>query len=212
MKFRLWPHWYSWHQTPCRLLGWQKRHTTKRKTLFPLFCTVFFTDSCVARLSHSIPLFGPLFVKRFALCYRTVVLCVLSCLSVTLVHCGQTVRWIKMPLGMEAGLGPGHILLDRDPPTPHRGHRPPIFGQCLCDEAAGWIKVPVGREVGLGPGDILLHGDPAPQKGGTAPPTFRPVSIVGKRLDGSRIKMPLGREVGLGPGHIVLDGDPAPSL
>jgi len=32
---------------------------------------------------------GP-FVKRFALCYRTVV-----CLSVTLVYCGQTVGWGK---------------------------------------------------------------------------------------------------------------------
>jgi len=36
---------------------------------------------------------------RFALCYRTVVcLFVLCCLSVTLVHCGQTVGWIKIKL------------------------------------------------------------------------------------------------------------------
>ena len=28
----------------------------------------------------------------------------LSCLSGTLVYCGQTVEWIKMPLGMEVGL------------------------------------------------------------------------------------------------------------
>ena len=27
-------------------------------------------------------------------------------------NCGQTVRWVKMPLGKEAGLGPGHIVLD----------------------------------------------------------------------------------------------------
>jgi len=33
------------------------------------------------------------------------------CLSVTLVYCGQTVGWIKMSLGMEIGLGPGHIIL-----------------------------------------------------------------------------------------------------
>jgi len=38
--------------------------------------------------------FGRPFVKRFALCYRTV-------LSVTLVYCGHTVGRIKMPLGME---------------------------------------------------------------------------------------------------------------
>jgi len=34
------------------------------------------------------------------------------CLSVTLVYCGQTDGWIKMPLGMEVGLSPGHSLLD----------------------------------------------------------------------------------------------------
>ena len=34
-------------------------------------------------------------------------------LSVTLVHCGQTVGWIKMNLGMQVGLGPGHIVLSR---------------------------------------------------------------------------------------------------
>jgi len=32
--------------------------------------------------------------------------------------CGQTAAWIKMPLGMEVGLGPDHILLDGDPATP----------------------------------------------------------------------------------------------
>jgi len=37
------------------------------------------------------------------------------CLSVTLVYCGKTVGWIKMNLGMQVGLGPGHIVLDGDP-------------------------------------------------------------------------------------------------
>jgi len=46
------------------------------------------------------PVFGRPFVKRFALCYRTVVcLPCLSVLSVTFVHCGQTVGRIKMKLG-----------------------------------------------------------------------------------------------------------------
>jgi len=40
------------------------------------------------------------------------------CLSVTLVHCGKTVGWIKMKLGMEVGLGPGHTVLDGDPAPP----------------------------------------------------------------------------------------------
>jgi len=50
---------------------------------------------------------------------------------------------------------------------------------------------------------------PSPRQG-TTPPNFWPMSVVAKRLDGSRIKMPLGTEVGIGPGHTVLDGDPAP--
>jgi len=45
-------------------------------------------------------------------------LSVLSILSVTLVYCGQTVRWMKMKLGMQVGLGPSHILLDGDPALP----------------------------------------------------------------------------------------------
>jgi len=28
------------------------------------------------------------------------------------VYCGQTAAWIKMPLGMDVGLGPGHVTLD----------------------------------------------------------------------------------------------------
>ena len=71
---------------------------------------------------------GRPFVKRFALCYRTVVC--LSVYLVTLVHCGQTVGWMEMPLGMEVGLGPGDIVLDGDPAPPtERGTAapPPLF-------------------------------------------------------------------------------------
>jgi len=51
---------------------------------------------------------------------------VLSVLSVTLVNCGQTVGWIKIKLGTEVGLGPGHIVLDGDP-TPPKWAQPPNF-------------------------------------------------------------------------------------
>ena len=50
------------------------------------------------------------------------------CLSVTLVYCGQTVGRIKMKLGKQVGLGPGHIVLDGDPaPLLQRGQSPPNF-------------------------------------------------------------------------------------
>jgi len=73
--------------------------------------------------------FGRPFVKtvRLMLSDRCpVCLSSLSCLfalPVTLVYCGQTVGWIKMKLGMEVGLGPGHIVLDGDP-VPAKGHSP----------------------------------------------------------------------------------------
>jgi len=55
--------------------------------------------------------------------------CPVSPLSLSnLVYCGETVGWIKMPLGTEIGLGPGHVL-DGDPDPPRRG-APPIFGSC----------------------------------------------------------------------------------
>jgi len=59
--------------------------------------------------------------------YGTVVL------SVTLVYCGQTVAWIKVPLGMEIGLGPGDTVLDGNPAPPptERGTAAPLFGACL---------------------------------------------------------------------------------
>jgi len=92
-----------------------------------------------------------------------------------------------MALGVEVGLGPGHIVLDVDPaalpiwyggrpsrrPTRHcirwdpaapplKGHSP---SQCLanvrCGQTAGWTKMPLGMEVGLGTGDFVFDGDPA---------------------------------------------------
>jgi len=86
------------------------------------------------------PFIGRPFVKRFALCYQTVVCPVL--LSVTLVYCGQTVGWIKVKLGLQVGFCPGYIVLDGDPVSPSQN--------------------------------------------ATEPPNFRPMSIVAKRLDGSR--------------------------
>jgi len=43
---------------------------------------------------------------------------VLYGLSVMLVYCGQTVGWVKMPLGTQVGLSPGHSVLDGDPAPP----------------------------------------------------------------------------------------------
>jgi len=112
----------------------------------------------------------------------------LSVLSVTFVYCGQTVGWIKMKHFEKVGLGPGHNVLDGDPPPLiPKGHSPQFSAHICCGQMDGWIKVPLGMEVGLGPGDFVLDGDPAPlRKKGAEPPNFRPMYILAKRLHGSR--------------------------
>jgi len=53
--------------------------------------------------------------------------------------------------------------------------------------------MPLGTEVPLGPSDIVLDGDPAPlPKNRGTPPNFWPMSIVAKRLDGSRWQLVWG--------------------
>jgi len=47
--------------------------------------------------------------------------------------------------------------------------------------------MPLAMEVGLGPGDFVFDGDPAPPENGAQPPSnLWPMSIVVKRLGGSR--------------------------
>ena len=72
--------------------------------------------------------------------------------------------WI--PLGMEEGLGPYHIVL-AGAQFSHltKGHSPHFSAHVNCGQTAGWIKMPLGNKVGLGSGHIVLHGDPAPPKG-----------------------------------------------
>ena len=54
------------------------------------------------------------------------------CLSVCDVGvCGQTVGWIKMPLGTEVGLGLGDVVLGGPSSPSLKGTQPPIFGQYL---------------------------------------------------------------------------------
>ena len=61
------------------------------------------------------------------------------------------------------GLGPGHIVLDRDPaPLPKRGQSPQFSAHVYCGQTAVCIRIPHGPEVGLSLGDTMLDGDPAP--------------------------------------------------
>jgi len=153
---------------------------------------IHFVHSELGQVARMFCLFGRPFVKRFALCYRSVVCPVcLSVLSVTLVYCGQIVARIKMKLRMQVGLGPGHLVLDGDPaPHPQRGTAgPPIFGPCLLrpngcmDQHVTWYGArPRPRRLCV----RLVPRSSLPKKGAEAPQKFRPMFIVAKRLYGSR--------------------------
>jgi len=82
-----------------------------------------------------------------------------------------------MVVGMEVGLSPGDFMLDGDPEPPTHFY---------CGQTVGCIKVPNGMEVGLIPGDFVRWrpSPPSPKRNGA--PNFRPMSIVAKRLHGSR--------------------------
>ena len=139
--------------------------------------------------------FGRPFVKRFALCYRSVVCPVLSCLSVCLSVCDVRALW---PNGWtdqnetwHAGrprLWPYCVRWGPISRSPKGGGEPPIFGPCLLwpngwmDQDATWYG---GR---TWPRRLCVRWDPAPPpKKGAEPLTyFWPMSIVAKRLDASR--------------------------
>ena len=122
-------------------------------------------------------LVGRPFVKRwFALCYRTVILSVLSVCNVAKRLDGS--RW---------NLPQPHCIRWGSSPPPKKGHSPQFLAHVCCGQTAGWVKIPLSAEVGLGPGDIVLDGDPAPprKRGHSSPPPLLGLCIVAKRLDES---------------------------
>jgi len=92
-----------------------------------------------------------------------------------------------MALGVEVGLGPGHIVLDGDSaPLPQKGQSPQFFAHFYCGQTARCINMPHDMEVGLSPGDFVLDEDPSPSPKRGAAPNFQTTSIVPKRLHRSR--------------------------
>ena len=93
-------------------------------------------------------------------------------------YCGQTARYIKMPLGMKVyyrswstrhcvRCGPSYPRKKAPYPTQFLAHV--YYGQM-----AGWMNTPLGTEVDLGPGHMVLDGVPAPVKGHSSHPLFGP--------------------------------------
>ena len=79
------------------------------------------------------------------------------------VYCGQTAGWIKMPRGVEVGLGPGHIVLDGDPAPAKKWHSTHLtfWPMSTVARRLDGSRGPHSTEVDLGPGHIVLVGDPA---------------------------------------------------
>ena len=84
---------------------------------------------------------------------------------------------IKMPLGIEVGLGPGHIVLDGDPAPSRKRPHTPVFGTCLL-----WPNGRIDQDAtsyegrpGLSPSDIVVRWGPScRRKGAQQPPLFGP--------------------------------------
>jgi len=82
-----------------------------------------------------------------------------------------TAGWIKMPLGTEVGLGPGHVVLDGEPaPPPQRGTAPNfrlIFVVSKCLDGSRWH---LRCHLVGSPMDIVLGPSfPLPEKGVGSP-------------------------------------------
>ena len=124
--------------------------------------------------------------------------------------CGQTAAWIKMPLCMEVGLGPGDcVRWGPRSPLPKKGWSTPKFwplfivAKRLDDQDGTWHG---GRPQ---PRRLCDRWGPSPSlKRGRAPPQYSAHIYCGQTA--GCIKMPLGMVVGLSPGDFVLDGDPVP--
>jgi len=94
-----------------------------------------------------------------------------------------TAGWIMMSLGMEVGLGPGHIVLGGTQLSLLKnGTALPIFGQCLL-----WPKGSMDQDVTWHGGrprprpHCAKWGPSSPKNGGSFSSDFRPMSVVAEQ-------------------------------
>jgi len=109
-----------------------------------------------------------------------------------------------MKLGMQVGLGPGHIVLNWDPaPLPKEGRSPQFSAHICCGQMHGCIDQDATWYAAMTrPRQLCVRWRPS------SPPQFSAHVHCGQTA--GWIKIALSIEVGLGPSYIVLDWDPAP--
>ena len=80
------------------------------------------------------------------------------------------------------------------PSSTQEGAQPPppqFSAHVYCGQTAGRIKMKLIGLVGLGPGHTVLDGYRAPPTQRGTAPSFRPMSVVAKRLGGLRCRLVL---------------------
>jgi len=77
-----------------------------------------------------------------------------------------------MPLGTEAGLGPGDTVLDGDTAFPKKDTAPQFSAHVYCGQTTVCIRTPLGTDVGLNLGHIVRWGPSFPCPKGAQPPIF----------------------------------------
>jgi len=161
-------------------------------------------------MNHSVELvFGRPSVKRFALCYRSVVCPVCPVCNVRAMWPNG---WTDQDEAWHAGTPrpwPHCVRWGASSPSP-KGAQPPIFGPYLLrpngfmDQDVTWYGARPR------PCDFVLDGvgpsSPLPQRGTAHPPKFSTHVYCGQMA--GWMKLVLGMEVGLGPSDFVLDGSP----
>ena len=95
--------------------------------------------------------FGRPFVKRFALCYWTVVC--LSCLFCPVCNVGVSWPngWMDQDETWRAGRPRpwSHCVRWEPSSLSPKGHSPQFSAHICCGQMAGWIKMPLGMQVGI---------------------------------------------------------------
>ena len=124
--------------------------------------------------------------------------------------CGKMAGWIKMPLGMEVGFGPGDCVR-WGPSSPQKGAQPHIFDPCLL-----WPNGCMHQDTTLYGGrpqprrHCVRWGLSCPRKGAQQPPPLLAHVYCGQTA--GWIKIPLGTDVGLGLGDMLNADQPLPLL
>jgi len=132
-----------------KLHSFLKKHTLVCSLGIPEYCWIYTTSVCLlysTTMQFCFSFLSFIFSLPVQCNVRLLLWDVVCLSSVTRIYCGQTVSWIRMPLGTEVGLGLSDIVLGDPAPPTQRGTAALLnfFGPCLLwpnrcmDQDASW--------------------------------------------------------------------------